>query len=92
MFAQQAAHIREQRSVLIEALARMPGVTPFPSDANMVLARVPDAQRSFDGLKARGVLVKNVSKMHPSLTNCLRLTVGTPEENAQLIGALQQVL
>lgn len=92
VFAQQAAHIREQRSVLIEALARMPGVTPFPSDANMVLARVPDAQRSFDGLKARGVLVKNVSKMHPSLTNCLRLTVGTPEENAQLIGALPQVL
>jgi histidinol-phosphate aminotransferase len=33
-------------------------------------------------LKARGVLVKNVSKMHPSLHNCLRLTVGTPTENA----------
>ncbi|OGB16774.1 MAG: histidinol-phosphate transaminase [Burkholderiales bacterium RIFCSPLOWO2_12_67_14] len=92
VFAQQAAQIREQRAVLIEALARMPGVTPFQSDANMVLARVPDAQRSFDGLKAHGVLVKNVSKMHPSLTNCLRLTVGTPTENAQLIGALQQVL
>ena len=92
VFAQQAAQIREQRAVLTEALARMPGVTPFPSDANMVLARVPDAQRSFDGLKAHGVLVKNVSKMHPSLTNCLRLTVGTPTENAQLIGALQQVL
>jgi histidinol-phosphate aminotransferase len=92
VFAQQAAQIREQRAVLTEALARMPGVTPFPSDANMVLACVPDAQRSFDGLKAHGVLVKNVSKMHPSLTNCLRLTVGTPTENAQLIGALQQVL
>ena len=92
VFAQQAAQIREQRAVLIGALARMPGVTPFPSDANMVLARVPDAQRCFDGLKARGILVKNVSKMHPSLANCLRLTVGTPEENAQLIGALQHVL
>ncbi|EWS64869.1 Histidinol-phosphate aminotransferase 2 [Hydrogenophaga sp. T4] len=58
----------------------------------MVLARVPDAQRCFDGLKARGILVKNVSKMHPSLANCLRLTVGTPAETALLISALQQIL
>lgn len=92
VFAQQAAQIREQRAVLIGALARMPGVTPFPSDANMVLARVPDAQRCFDGLKARGILVKNVSKMHPLLANCLRLTVGTPAETALLISALQQTL
>ena len=92
VFAQQAAQIREQRAVLIDALARMPGVNPFPSDANMVLARVPDAQRCFDGLKARGILVKNVSKMHPLLANCLRLTVGTPTETAQLISALQQAL
>jgi histidinol-phosphate aminotransferase len=92
VFAQQAAQIREQRAVLIDALARMPGVTPFPSDANMVLVRVPDAQRCFDGLKSRGILVKNVSKMHPTLANCLRLTVGTPAETAQLISALQQAL
>jgi histidinol-phosphate aminotransferase len=70
----------------------MPGVTPFPSDANMVLVRVPDAQRCFDGLKARGILVKNVSKMHPLLGNCLRLTVGTPSENTQLISALRDAL
>lgn len=69
VFAQQATQIREQRAVLIDALAQMPGVTPFPSDANMVLVRVPDAQRSFDGLKDRSILVKNVSKMHPSLAN-----------------------
>jgi histidinol-phosphate aminotransferase len=67
----------------------LPGVKPFPSEANMVLVRVPDAGRSFEGLKAHGVLVKNVSKMHPLLHNCLRLTVGTPDENAQLIDALQ---
>ncbi|MCU0925254.1 MAG: histidinol-phosphate aminotransferase, partial [Hydrogenophaga sp.] len=49
-------------------------------------------QRCFDGLKSRGILVKNVSKMHPTLANCLRLTVGTPAETAQLISALQQAL
>jgi len=92
VFAQQASQIREQRRLLVNALANMPGVTPFPSEANMVLVRVPDAGRSFDGLKAHGVLVKNVSKMHVLLNNCLRLTVGTPTENAQLIDALQKFL
>jgi histidinol-phosphate aminotransferase len=92
VFAQQADQIREQRGILVEALSRMAGVTPFPSEANMVLVRVPDAQRCFDGLKARGILVKNVSKMHPLLANCLRLTVGTPAENSQLISALQDAL
>ena len=92
VFAQQAAQIREQRARLLAALAAMPGVQPFPSDANMVLVRLPDAAKAFDGMKARGVLVKNVSKMHPLLGNCLRLTVGTPDENTQMIAALQSSL
>lgn len=92
VFAVQAAEIREQRAQLIDALARLPGVQPFPSDGNMVLVRVPDAHRAFEGLKAQGVLVKNVSKMHPLLAQCLRLTVGTPAENAQLFRALQTAL
>ncbi len=92
VFAQQAQVIREQRLRLVAALGNMPGVTPFPSEANMLLVRVPDAQKTFDGLKARGVLVKNVSKMHALLSNCLRLTVGTPDENTQMIAALQASL
>ena len=66
-----------ERARLFEGLARLPGVRSWPSEANMILIRVPDADRTFAGLKARGVLVKNVSKMHPLLANCLRLTVGT---------------
>jgi histidinol-phosphate aminotransferase len=58
----------------------------------MVLVRVENAQKVFDGLKAKGVLVKNVSKMHPLLVNCLRLTVGTAAENTQLLAALQESL
>ena len=58
----------------------------------MVLARVPDAAKTFEGLKARGVLVKNVSKMHTLLANCLRLTVGTASENDQLLAALKESL
>ena len=55
----------------------------------MVLARFPDAAATFAQLKARGILVKNVSAMHPLLAQCLRLTVGTPEETSQLIEALK---
>ena len=44
------------------------------------------------GLKARKVLVKNVSTMHPLLANCLRLTVGTADENTQMLAALQASL
>ncbi|MEZ5663917.1 MAG: histidinol-phosphate transaminase [Burkholderiaceae bacterium] len=92
VFAQQAAIICAEREHLLAALSTMPGVQAFPSQANMVLVRVPDAHRAFDGLKLRGVLVKNVSKMHPLLGHCLRLTVGTPDENVQMIDALRASL
>ncbi len=92
VFAAQAADIRAERTRLVAAVAAMPGTRVFPSDANMVLVRVPDAARAFDVLKAAGVLVKNVSKMHPLLANCLRLTVGTADENAQLLAALRTAL
>jgi histidinol-phosphate aminotransferase len=58
----------------------------------MLLVRVPDAQKTFDGMAARGVLVKNVSKMHPLLAKCLRLTVGTADENRQMLAALEASL
>lgn len=92
VFAAQALDLREQRAILFESLQGLPGVRAWRSDANMILARVPDAARAFDGLKARGVLVKNVSKMHPLLANCLRLTVGTAQENVKMLAALQESL
>jgi len=92
VFAAQALAIREQRTMLFEALADFPGVRAYPSEANMILLRVPDAQRSFNGLKQRKVLVKNVSSLHPLLANCLRLTVGTADENRLMLAALQESL
>ena len=81
-----------ERSRLQQALAAMPGVQVFASEANMVLVRVPDSTRAFDGLKARGVLVKHIAGLHPLLVNCLRLTVGTPAENDLMIRALKESL
>ena len=92
VFAAQAKELIAQRTRLLGALAALPGARVWPSDANMILIRVPDAAQAFEGLRNRNVLVKNVSKMHPLLANCLRLTVGTAGENAQLLAALEQAL
>lgn len=92
VYAAQAAELRRQRERLLAALQAMPGIAPWPSQGNMILARVQDAAATFAALKARGVLIKNVSAMHPLLANCLRITVGTPEENTLLLQALQACL
>ena len=91
-FARQAKVLRAERATLLQVLGDLPGVHPFPSEANMILVRVPDSKACFDGMKARGVLVKNIAGLHPLLVNCLRLTVGTPEENVQMIDALKASL
>ena len=91
-YARQAALLRAERERLQAALHATPGVQAFPSEANMILVRVRDAARVFEGMKRRGVLVKNVSAMHPLLADCLRLTVGAPDENALMMKALKESL
>jgi histidinol-phosphate aminotransferase len=91
-YARQAALIRSERDKLFAALQTIPDLKAWPSQANMILVRVVDARRTFEGMKAHGVLVKNVSALHPLLANCLRLTVGTPEENPLMLQALQKSL
>ena len=96
VFAEQAQLICSERERLLSALAALPGLQPFPSQANMILLRVQGelgaAARLYDALKKRQILVKNVSTMHPLLANCLRLTVGTAPENTLLLAALEASL
>lgn len=93
VFAQQAAQLRQARSDLIAALRTLPGVLQvWDSQANMVLIRVADAAHTFAALCQRKVLIKNVSTMHPLLAQCLRLTVGSGADNAQMLSALQASL
>jgi histidinol-phosphate aminotransferase len=92
VFAEQAAVLRRERERLMAKLRAMPGVTTFPSEANMILVRVPDSKRAFEGMKQRRVLIKHIAGLHPLLANCLRLTVGTPEENTLMIDALKASL
>ena len=91
-YARQAVLLKSERARLFGLLAGVPGVRAFPSEANMILVRVPDSRRAFEGMKARGVLVKHIAGLHPLLANCLRLTVGAPEENDAMMRALKESL
>lgn len=90
VFNEQAKHICEQRQMLITELKKRSDVHVYPSEANFVLIRVSNAEQVFDKLAKRHILVKNVSKMHGLLTNCLRVTVSTPAENQLFMDALAQ--
>ena len=100
VFAAQARDIVVQRVVLQAALAALPGVETFRSDANMVLVRLAPfagsgedvASTVFQRMKVRGVLVKNMAGFHPLLANCLRLTVGAATENQAMLNALKESL
>jgi len=92
VFEQQATLIREQRDWLFEELKSFSQFQVFPSRANFILLRVTDGDATsiFECLKKQGVLIKN---MHPAggvLSQCLRVTVSTPEENQALISALDE--
>jgi histidinol-phosphate aminotransferase len=86
---EQAARIRSERKNLGESLGALQGVTVYPSEANFFLIRVPDADRTYQALKQQNVLVRN---LNPGIRNCLRVTVGTPDENRILIAALREAL
>lgn len=87
---QQAMRIRQDRAWLYERLVGTVDVRAYPSEANFILFRVPDAGKVFEGLKQRGILIKNLHGAHPALDHCLRVTVGTPDQNGQFMAALQE--
>ena len=88
MFAQQASAIRDERERVVTALARLPGVRVFATQTNFITVRVPAARAWFAALRDARILVKNLDGWHPVLADCLRITVGTREENDALLGVL----
>ncbi|MCP5419235.1 MAG: histidinol-phosphate transaminase [Gammaproteobacteria bacterium] len=94
LLAEQARCIRRDRELLGKALNALPGVTAYPSEANFILFRTPpgSAKRVHGALREAGVLIKDLSRAHALLNDCLRVTVGTPEENQAFLNALAQAL
>lgn len=88
---EQAASIRAERDKLAQALARLPGLKVWPSQANFILFRCQsrDASSVFEALRRSGVLIKNLTRQGGALKDCLRVTVGMPEENRAFLAALQ---
>lgn len=84
------AEVKRERQRLFEALRQLPGLTVFPSGGNFFLVRVAKARRLHAALVDRGVLVRLFDA--GPLSGCLRITVGTPDENAWLVDALRASL
>ena len=82
--------ILEEREPLAEALKVLPIVEKvYHSDANFLLIKVKDADKTYRFLTGKGIVVRNRSKI-PMCDNCLRVTVGTPDENKALVSALKE--
>ena len=89
---QRAATIVKERERVLTALQGRPGVTAYPSDANFFLMRTDrPGDDVFHALLSRGILVRNFSRA-PHLRNCLRVTIGTRQENDLFLSALADVL
>ncbi len=88
-FAEQTRQLVDERNRLAEALQKLPQVKGvFPSQANFLLVRFVNAESTYQKLLANGIIVRDRSRV-PQLEACLRITVGTPQENNRLLATLQ---
>ncbi len=89
---EQAEAIKSERTKMNTYLGKINNIKVFPSDANFILFRIDAASQIFQALKQRKILIKNLDGTHPLLENCLRVTIGTPDENSQFCAALHTIL
>ena len=94
IFNAQAAMICDQREGLLRSLTEMNNIQVFPSKANFILFALLDdsAERVFDALKLKGMLIKKMGVVLGLPQNCLRVTVGTAEENELFCEHLKTIL
>lgn len=94
VFEQQTAAICNEREVMLQELNTLNGITAYESAANFILFKTQQNQatRIFEAIKAQGVLIKNVHPQGGLLTDCLRVTIGTPDENQAFLNALKSSL
>ena len=91
---QQTQQICIDREIFFKELSGIKNITAYPSQANFILVRMPegDADRVFNNLKEQGVLIKNLNPAGGLLKNCLRITVGTAEENKSFLDLFKATL
>ena len=85
------AEILAQRDILRDLLLSVPCVKEvYPSDANFLLCKVSDADAIYAYLQHKGIIVRNRNRV-TLCANCLRITVGTPIENAEIYETLKEI-
>lgn len=92
VLSEQAKAIKSERAKMSTFLGTIDNIEVYPSDANFILFRIHAASQIFQALKQRMILIKNLDGTHPLLENCLRVTVGTPDENSQFCTTLHTIL
>ena len=89
--SQWVSILLQERGRMVEAFAELPICKKvYPTDANFFLAKVEDAQGTYDYLVEKGIIVRNRTRI-TLCNNCLRVTIGTREENNELLGALRSM-
>ena len=92
LMRRRAAQCVMRKCELEVALEDLPGVTSvFPSSSNFLLVKFVDGARVFTALRDRGIILRDQSRQ-PTLENCIRITIGTKEENERLLAALEDIL
>ena len=87
----QVTNILKERDLLITKLESIDYISKiYPSDANFVLVEVDDANKRYDQLIDKGIVIRNRTTQ-PGCENCLRFTIGTPKENRTLIDTLKSI-
>ncbi|MDO9028753.1 MAG: aminotransferase class I/II-fold pyridoxal phosphate-dependent enzyme [Candidatus Roizmanbacteria bacterium] len=81
--------IISERGRLLNELAKINGIKPYPSEANFILFRVENPDKVYKGLLKKGVLVRNMKGV---VEGCLRVTIGTPKENTIFLKILNQLV
>ncbi len=94
LLEQQAEQIRADRSIILKELENIDGVKVWPSEANFILFKVAErgAEYVHSELLKHKILIKILHGAHPLLENCLRVTIGTKEENDIFLSKLSEIM
>ena len=89
VFLEQINLLKLERDLLVEALSTIPSVRKiYPSEANFILVEFDQSDKIFTLLRSQGIIIRNRTR---DVKNCLRITVGTPQQNRILIKAIKEI-
>lgn len=83
--------LKTERERVFNELSAMGRLKAFPSEANFITVRVPDADALFNTLKENRILIKKLHGTHPLLAQCVRITIGSPEQNDAVLDIIRKL-